>query len=159
MRIYQIFLLGVSLAMAAGCSKYYLAVDQQWIDVRYLASTFAKSPDPRQAKPPLGQMLVFEWYLPKEVIREEPMLQVDVILWDYSTRHLDIPIKRRMSTTTFKLLNEEYDKSGGILTYKAQIVTKSGEVFREWKHQLWVKLITLDEEPEKAAVVPSESTP
>jgi hypothetical protein len=43
------------------------------------------------------------------------------------------------------LLNEEYEKSGGILTYKAQILTQEGEVFREWRHQLWVNLIQVSD--------------
>jgi hypothetical protein len=31
------------------------------------------------------------------------------------------------------------------LTYSAEIMTPDHHVYREWKHQLWANLITLDE--------------
>lgn len=130
----------------AGCSQYYLSINQQWIDVRYLASTHAKTPDPRQDHPSIGQMLVLDWRVPKATLKQKPQLVLDLILWDYTTRTVRFPVEKRMDYVTYKLLDEEYEKSGGILTYKAAIVTESGEIFREWKHQLWVNLITIDQE-------------
>ena len=50
-----------------------------------------------------------------------------------------------MNYTTYSLLDEEYEKTGGILTYKACIVTQEGKIFKESKHQLWVNLIEIDE--------------
>ncbi len=51
-----------------------------------------------------------------------------------------------MGWVTYQLLNEEYNAVDGILTYKAEIITEDGEVFCDWKHQLWVNLITLKED-------------
>lgn len=67
-----------------------------------------------------------------------------------------------MGWVTYKLFNEEYDKTGGILTYKAEIVTEDGTVYREWKHQLWVNLIQIEsddielEMPEEEEEEPEE---
>lgn len=150
MRVLLIFCVALLLSLG-GCSQYYLSIAQQWIDVRYLASMHAKTPDPRQDHPPLGQMLVLDWRVPSEILKKKPQVVLDLIFWDYTTKTVLIPIKKRFDYTTFKLLNEDYDKTGGILTYKAKIVTEEGEVFREWKHQLWVNLITLDQEDQESA--------
>jgi hypothetical protein len=131
-----------------GCSPYYLSVCQEWMDVRYLASNAVNTPDPRQDHPPIGQMLILDWRVPREVFRKKPVVVLDLILWDYTTRQIRIPITRRMDYTTWRLLDADYEKTGGILTYRAEIVTEDGSVFREWKHQLWVNLITIGDQPE-----------
>lgn len=127
--------------------------------MRYLASFHVGTPDPRQDHPPVGQMLILDWRIPKEILKRKPEIILDLILWDYTTRQIRIPIKQRMDFATYRLLNEEYEKSGGILTYKAQIVTEDGYIFREWKHQLWVNLIVIDQEtPEPAGVEEKEKS-
>lgn len=143
-------LAAVVLAMAflvlSSCDKYYVAVSQQWVDVRYLASTHVKTPDPRQDHPPIGQMVIIDWRVPKELLKKKPHVQLTMILWDYTEKIVCFPIDKRMGWATYKLLDEQYDATGGILTYKAEILSEDGAVFREWKHQLWVNLITLNEE-------------
>jgi hypothetical protein len=149
MKIGQQFLyllLFLSIVFFSGCQQYYLSVCQEWVDVRYLASTHVGTPDPRQDHPPIGQMLILDWRIPKEIFKKKPEIVLDLILWNYTQRQIHIPVKRPMDFATYRLFNEEYDKTGGILTYKAQIVTQDGAIFREWKHQLWVNLITIDQE-------------
>ncbi|MBS0604421.1 MAG: hypothetical protein JSS60_05205 [Verrucomicrobia bacterium] len=146
-RLFILLLLApLALVLFPGCRQYYLSVCQEWVDVRYLASTNVSTPDPRQDHPPIGQLLILDWRIPKEIYKKKPEIILDLILWDYSTRQIRIPIKRRMDFATYRLFNEDYEKTGGILTYKAEIVTQDGEVFREWKHQLWVNLITVSDE-------------
>lgn len=94
----------------------------------------------------MGQKIILDWRVPKEIFKRNPEVVLDLILWDYTTRQIRIPIKSRLDYATYRLLNEEYEKTGGILTYRAVIVTEDGEVFREWKHQLWVNLITIEQE-------------
>lgn len=139
-------LLLLCAALFSGCRPYYLSICQEWVDVRYLASYQAGTPDPRLAHPPLGQKLILDWRVPKEIYKRNPEVVLDLILWDYTKRQIRFPIKSRMDYATYRLLNEEYEKTGGILTYRASIVTEDGEIFREWKHQLWVNLITIDQE-------------
>ncbi len=136
-----------SLLLLSGCKQYYLSVCQEWVDDRYLASTNVSTPDPRQDHPPIGQMLILDWRVPADILKKKPEIVLDLVLWDYTTREIKIPLKRRMDFATYRLFNEEYEKSGGILTYKARIITEDGSVFREWKHQLWVNLITVKDEP------------
>ena len=141
----------LTLLLFSGCRQYYLSVCQEWVDVRYLASTNVSTPDPRQDHPPIGQMLILDWRVPTDIFKKKPEVVLDLVLWDYTTREIHIPIKKRMDFATYRLFNEDYEKSGGILTYKAKIVTEDGAVFREWKHQLWVNLITVkDETPLKS---------
>ena len=132
------------LIFATSCSQYYLSIAQQWIDGRYLASSHAHTPDPRQANPPVGQMLVLDWRIPKEILEQKPEVILELILWDYTTKTVRYPIHKRMDYAVFKLLDAEYEQSGGVLTYKAEIVTEDGTPYREWKHQLWVNLITVE---------------
>lgn len=143
--------LALGCFVLSSCEKYYVAVNQQWVDVRYLASTHVRTPDPRQNHPPVGQMMIVDWRIPKSVIGKKPSIQLTMIFWDYTEKTVYFPIDDKMGWVTYKLLDEEYDKTGGILTYKAEIVTEEGTIFREWKHQLWVNLITLDQEPELPA--------
>lgn len=127
------------------------------MDARYLASTNVATPDPRQLHPPVGQLLVLDWRVSNEIFIKKPHIILDLIFWDYTTREVHIPIKRRMDYTSYRVVNEDYDKTGGVLTYKARIVTEDGEVFREWKHQLWVNLITVGE-LESEQIPPAEPT-
>lgn len=140
------FLFFPVLLLLSGCKQYYLSVCQEWVDVRYLASTNVSTPDPRQEHPPLGQKLILDWRVPTDIYAKHPEVVLNLIFWDYTAKEIHIPIKRRMDFATYRLFNEEYEKTGGILTYKAKIVTEDGEVFREWKHQLWVNLITVSDE-------------
>ena len=143
-RFFFLSLIPLSALFFTGCRPYYLSVCQEWVDVRYLASYQAGTPDPRLEHPPLGQKIILDWRVPKEIFKRKPEVVLDLILWDYTTRQIRIPVKSRMDFATYRLLNEEYEKSGGILTYRASIVTEDGETFREWKHQLWVNLITIN---------------
>lgn len=138
-------LLLLTLLIGSGCSKYYLSVQHQWIDINYLASVQVNTPDPRKLNPPLGQMLIFDWYIPTRILKQNPSIVLDLILWDYTPKTITIPIKGQLNYTTYELLNEEYEKTGGILTYKARIVTPDGATFCETKHQLWVNLINIEE--------------
>jgi hypothetical protein len=148
-KIYTTARVSAMLCMLAcatfSCSKYYLAVQQQWVDVNYLASAQINTPDPRKANPSVGQMLILDWYIPSRILSQKPHIELDLIFWDYTTKTVTLPIKNQLNYTTYELLDEEYEKTGGILTYQARIVTPDGTTYRESKHQLWVKLITIEE--------------
>ncbi len=144
------------LLVLSSCEKYYVSVSQQWVDVRYLASTHVKTPDPRQDHPPIGQMMIIDWRVPKELLRKKPHIQLTMIFWNYTEKTVCFPIDQRMGWVTYKLLDEEYDETKGILTYKAEIVDEKGSLFREWKHQLWVNLITVQEEAPQLPIEENE---
>ena len=151
-------LLLATLALFSGCNRGYISVRQEWIDGRYLASTHVGTPDPRQAHPPLGQKLVLNWWVPREVLNKNPRIVLTLLFWNYTEQTVTYPIDNHAGYKTYSLLNEEYEKMQGLLTYRAEIVTDDDKVFAEWKHQLWVRLIDINKEPYKREV-PRELTP
>ncbi|MCX6987206.1 MAG: hypothetical protein NT065_03495 [Chlamydiae bacterium] len=131
-----------------GCQKYYLSLSNQKINVHSLASTYVHTPDKRQHSPPNGEMIVVDWRVPKEVLDKKPVIDLYVIYGDYTEKRFEYPIYKRMGYKTYKLINDEFLSSKGIITYCADLRLDDGEIYRSWKHQLWVNLITVeDDEP------------
>lgn len=116
------------------------------VDARYLASTHVGTPDPRQAHPPQGQRIVINWFLPSRVIEQGASLKLHILFWNYTTQVVNYPLKKQRGSTEYFLLDEAFERKKGILTYKAEVVTAEGEIFSEWKHQLWVNLIDIEYE-------------
>lgn len=129
-----------------GCTRYGISISQQRVDVNYLASTHVKTPDPRQENPPCGQILSIGWCLPRPLMKQQPQLVLHLIFWDYTEEVIAYPLDKRRGYITYRLLNEEFEEKKGLLTYKAEIVTEDGDVYSEWKHQLWVNLIHVEED-------------
>ncbi len=133
-----------ALFCLTACSRGYLSVQQEWVDSRYLASTYVATPDPRQANPPIGQKLIIRWWVPAAIFEKNPVLVLQVIRWDFTEETIRFPLKKRFGYEIYSLLNQNYEETEGLLTYRAQIVTDDQEVVTEWKHQLWVNLIKID---------------
>lgn len=89
-------------------------------------------------------MLIIDWQIPRDMVPENPRLKLYVIYWDNEEKVYTWPLEKWKGYRTFSVLNKEFVRSGGILTYRAEIITEDGCVFREWRHQLWVNLIQLD---------------
>lgn len=140
MGIWFFFLLSL-----CSCGPYYVSVMQKWVDERYLASTHVGTPDPRQEAPPIGQMLVVQWCVPSEILALNPVAVLDMIFWDHTEQRICFPIRHKLNYEYYKLFDSEYEEKGGILTYKAAILTEDGCVYKECKHQLWVHLIKVED--------------
>ncbi len=140
-------LLPLLLLSFAGCKRYYLEVAQQIVNREYLASSYIGSPDPLLCHPPYGRQLIVSWQVPKEVLAQNPHIELRVITWDYHEERISYPITSQRGYELYTLVNKEFEQTGGILTYKADLITQEGCVFRTWKHQLWVDLITIEEQP------------
>ena len=151
-----IWILVLSFVLA-GCDKYYLSLRQIHVTPTYLASSHVGTPDPRQAKPPFGQKLLIDWTVPPEVLAEKPEVVLYLVFKDHEEKQIRYPIEYRSGYRVYDLLNDAFVRSKGLLTYRAEIVTESGKVYREWKHQLWVKLINLDEEERTSSSVEAQS--
>jgi hypothetical protein len=134
------------LLLLTGCSKYYLSLRQVPVDATYLASTQVNTPDPRRDNPPYGQKIVLEWAVPPELLKKKPQIIFHVIYKNHTEKTFVYPIGSRLGTKVYSLLDNDYDETGGVLTYSAEIMTPDHQVYRTWKHQLWVNLINLDEE-------------
>lgn len=132
------------LLISAGCGRPRLALQQQQITPAYLASTNVGTPDPRT--PPKGQMIVAEWFVPRWVVNESPILSIDILFENLTEDRVEFPITSTVGYETYSVLNKQFKETGGLLAYKAEITNTEGEILAEWKHQLWVKLITVDAE-------------
>lgn len=155
MKKYRIFLFLFLVVLLPSCQKYYLTIYQESIDQKSLASTYAETPDPRQKNPPLGKELIIEWQIPKELLKENPSIHLEIIYRDYSEAHYIYPISYKGGYVVYSLLGEEYKKTKGFLAYKAEIQTRDGKVFRSWQHQFWVKIIRLEEDDQEPSSLDS----
>ncbi len=89
-------------------------------------------------------MLVISWHLPMDVMEKHPSLKLYAIYWDNKEKVYTWPLLKRNGYRTFSVLNEDFVHTGGLLTYRAEIVTDDGQVYREWKHQMWVNIINAE---------------
>lgn len=133
------------LILLASCEKYYVSVRNLPVNASYLASSHVKTPDPRQKNPPLGEKLIIDWSLPPELLSENPRIVLYLIFKTHQEKQLVYPITSRAGYEVYSLLGEEFKERKGLLTYRAEIVTDEGRVYREWTHQLWVNLINFEE--------------
>lgn len=121
----------------SGCFSYGITTKREIIDRDTLASTFIESPDPRQLDPPHGEEITFFWNLPSFSKEDSPSLVLTFLYRNYQKHIYRHPITNRKGSFAFSLLDPMYRETKGILTYRAQVVTKQGKVLATWQHQLW----------------------
>lgn len=146
MRLFKVVIALLLTCSLSGCRRYYLEVSQLIINRDYLASTHVCSPDPRQHPPPYGRRLIISWQVPVEIMEQNPHIDLDVMFWNYTQERVTYVLDAKRGYVLYTLVGNEYLEKGGILSYKAQLITECGQVYRSWKQQLWVDLITVDEE-------------
>ena len=128
------------LFVCTSCQKYYVNVQKQHVGRGSLASTFVQSPDPLQKDPPKGERLVINWRIPEPALGPDVHLELTMIMKDYTQLTKTYPLKNAFGYLTFDLLNDDYRKTGGLLTYKAEIKDK-GAVMEAYEQVLWTELI------------------
>lgn len=146
---YYRFNLYFLLLLCTGCSKGALSIYTDYLTEESLASYHVGSPDPALNCPPLGQRLLLSWSIPCEY-KQYNDLQIVLTIRYYNREEKVYKISslRKRGTYVIYLLNEEYFKTGGILTYKA-ILSGDGNPLEEWRHQLWADLIIIEPEKEE----------
>ena len=115
-------------------------MQQEWIDLSYLASSHIRTPDPRQEDPPIGQRLLVSWDFPRSIFEKRLQLSLTVRFWDDTQETFQQPIERRRDYATF-FFHQEEGRDRRILTYRVQAISENGEKVGEWEHQFWTKLI------------------
>ena len=126
----------------ASCNSNVLVLHQQTMSPAYLASINVGSPDPRP--PPKGEMVVAEWGISNMAMDRNPSLVINLLFKNYTTETLTFPICSRVGYEAIQVIGEEFKETGGLLAYKAEIITEDGQLYAEWQHQLWVNLIEMD---------------
>jgi len=120
-----------------------LYVQQESLDVHFLASSHVGTPDPRQSDPPHGQRLLVAWRFPKDLLAEELTLRIMVRFWDESEKIVEQPIRERWAQRAFDFPCA--DSGRRILSYRAVVTTEAGEVVASWQHPLWTEWIEIGE--------------
>lgn len=126
-----------------GCMKGYICVHTDYLSEESLASYYVNTPDPRRLCPDTGQRLIISWSVPQKLLYSED-LHLNIYL-RYRNREIDqqvFAITQKSGTHMISTLNEAYYRTGGILTYKIELVG-DGQVLEEWIHQIWANIIEL----------------
>lgn len=124
-----------------GCTNEHLSVHTEYINEEHLASFHVRTPDPLLCNPPIGQQLIVQWNIPRDYLHYDDLrLRLQIRFRNRQELIQEVPIQQRLCFYRYELLNEAFCETGGILTYKIEILG-DGCVLDEWRHQLWTELI------------------
>lgn len=138
--IKHIFLLLLTILLVS-CSNSYLSVHTDYLSHENLASYHVGTPDPRLNNPPIGQRLIVVWSVPKLCLyREDLHLEITIRFRNREEITENYPINAMHGTYVYDLLNEEYFKKRGMLSYKIDLIC-DGTILEEWRHQIWADRI------------------
>lgn len=128
------------------CNQRPLIVQTQYLNRNSLASYHVGTPDPKLTNPDIGEQLIIQWALPKNTALSHTLsLHIKIRFHNREEISRSIPVDQPSGTYVYTLLNQEFLKSRGILTYKVQLIDED-RVIDEWQHQLWTALIVLQKE-------------
>jgi hypothetical protein len=122
-------------------------VQQEAIDIDFLASQKVGTPDPRKEDPPKGKRLLVSWDFPKSLFDQNLTLLVTVRLWDHTEEVIAHPVERRRGYATFLFSSKTQEPLGGkvdpkaLMTYRIQVYDEKGCLIETWKHHFWTDRI------------------
>lgn len=128
-------------ALFVSCQRHYVQVSKVPVNQETLASTFARSPDPLQEKPPTGEKLYISWQLPFSLDPNNYHLVLSVIYKDLSEEQQTFSLPHQMGVVSFSLVDERYLETNGFYAYQVELVDKEGKVIDKWQHQMWVTIL------------------
>lgn len=146
MKIFYYLALCLSICISfCGCSQRYITAHTSYLNRSQLASYHVETPDPRLNHPLYGQRLYINWKVPHAFLSYENLrLEIVIRFGDRSVVHHTVYICKSSGIHLFELMEDNYFDRQGILTYKIDLI--GGDVIlEEWRHQLWVDLITVGE--------------
>lgn len=126
----------------ASCGPHFVIVKDEILTKQRLASTFAKSPDPERVKFREGRKLIVEWLLPYEERKTEDLkLRLHLVYGNLEQEIVEYPVTMWAGFITHLVLDPKFTENKGLMTYKADIINKEGNVIESFKQQLWVSII------------------
>jgi hypothetical protein len=126
------------------CNPYRLNVQTHYLNREYLASFHVHTPDPFKDNPEIGQRMLIQWNIPRhERCYQNFQLNIAIRLRNRQDKTIIFPLTRSKGTYLYTLLNQEFLTSGGIATYKVELLG-DGAILESWKHPLWTELISFD---------------
>lgn len=123
------------------CTPHKLAVQTRYFSREDLASFYVGTPDPLQNDPPVGQSLLFFFKLGNDFYSYQNIsIRYKIRLADRTEVEDAFTLREPKGYFTYSLFGDDYFKSGGITTYKAELIG-DGEIIEEWRQHLWKDLI------------------
>ncbi len=135
------------LLLLTSCQSKRLYVIKKVLDREFLASSYVKTPDRHKDNPKTGIRLVVYWNLPEELfLTTLPEIRLTVLKRSHKVDQVTFSLKKKGGHFFYDLVNEAYETSGGILTYKAEVLAEK-KILEIWEHQMWVEPINLNANP------------
>ncbi|HRD55431.1 MAG TPA: hypothetical protein PLC42_03435 [Parachlamydiaceae bacterium] len=129
------------LCQLTSCTPHKIAVQTRYFSREDLASFYVGTQDPLQNDPPVGQQLLIFWKAGKDFYRYKNMaVRYKIRLANRKEIEDAFIIREPKGYFTYSLFGDDYFKSGGIATYKAELIG-DGEIIEEWCQHLWKELI------------------
>jgi hypothetical protein len=139
------FLLALILS---GCCQDLLSVRREGITARSFASYYIQSDD-SESCPELktrGERLHLLWALPRAYNMKAPHeLILTLHFWNHVEKVVSYPVTTPHGFRTFSLINEEFEASQGIQSFKVELIS-NGAPIATYKDLFWVPWIKLSAE-------------
>lgn len=133
------------LGLLTACSANRLTVERYAVLPSELPSVFIDSPDPLKKNPSIGQVLDINYEIKNADRKSMPYLVLLKIIYkNLEEETVSYTAFRDKGMFEFQLLDDKFDATGGILTYKAELMTFDGEMIKDYKHRLWFDLISFE---------------
>ncbi len=128
------------------CTTPLLSVRSDYYNKKNLASCVVDTPDPRKDHPYYGQRIYINWALPFSTLKKAPctlriLYRVNKSEEEGVEEHA---ITNALGSSVFRIGEERYKETGGLLSYKIAIIQEGKEIAVS-KHKFWVEKITLKE--------------
>lgn len=135
----------VCFILFAACSSAKVVVDRYAVTPSELPSVYVESPDPRLKKPSYGQVLAVRYRIKNPVSQKMPyLLLLKIIYKNLEEETKSYTVFNEEGTFEFPVIDEAFEGTGGVLTYRAELMTFDGDLIAEFKHKLWFELISFD---------------
>lgn len=133
------------ILLLSACSSAPLSIQTTYLTPEYLASYVVETPDVRLECPFLGHQLNLTWNLNECYPLSSTKIELTIRFRNRTEENIIISLNKKSGDYVYRIMNDEFIETGGILTYKADIKV-CDEVVHTLYHQLWVDLISFDEQ-------------
>lgn len=130
------------LLFCASCQRCPLDARLEELTPSYLASCRVNTPDPQRCRF-CGQQLVVSWELPT-LLSDDLLVRISLITGKHRFCKISIPAEGRYGSITYQLVNDNYKKTGGILTYKVELFSKH-RLLATYKPRSWVEWVLIED--------------
>lgn len=139
-----VLLLLLLLSLSSCCTHEGLTVYSEYVTREELASYHVGTPDPRLSCPNVGQKIYINWKVCEVDACKKLTLKLYLRFRDRTESTQTVELENSSGRYVFALLNEQFFERQGILSYKIDLLADD-VVIDEWRHQLWVNLITFSD--------------